>query len=68
MLFNLMTAHWQIQGNSEQAITYAKQALEHTKAPEHLDLHIVAHYFLGVAYHNIGQYDQAIAHLSERYL
>ncbi|PYJ79316.1 MAG: hypothetical protein DME69_05220 [Verrucomicrobia bacterium] len=59
-LLNLMTAHWQIQGNSEQAITCANQALNHTKAPEHLDLHIVAHYFLGVAHHNVGQYDQAI--------
>jgi class 3 adenylate cyclase/tetratricopeptide (TPR) repeat protein len=60
MLFNFMTAHSQIQGNSEQAINYANQALNHTKAPEHIDLHIVAHYFLGVAYHNVGQYDQAI--------
>jgi tetratricopeptide (TPR) repeat protein len=60
MLFNFMTAHAQIQGNSEQAINYASQALNHTKAVEHLDLHIVAHYFLGVAYHNVGQYDQAI--------
>jgi class 3 adenylate cyclase/tetratricopeptide (TPR) repeat protein len=59
-LLNLMTAHWQIQGDSEQAITCANQALDHTKMPEHLDLHIVAHYFLGVAHHNVGQYDQAI--------
>jgi tetratricopeptide (TPR) repeat protein len=56
-----MTAHWQLQGNSEQAIACANQALNHTKAPAHLDLHIVAHYFLGVAHHNIGQYDQAIS-------
>ena len=61
MLFNFMTAHAQIQGNSEQAINYANQALDHTKAAEHLDLHIVALYFLGVAYHNVGQYDQAIS-------
>jgi len=62
-LLNLMTAHWQIQGNSEQAISCANQALNHTRAPEHLDLHIVAHYFLGVAHHNVGQYDQAIGAL-----
>ena len=67
MLFNFMTAHWQLQGNSEQAIASAHQALNHTKAPEHLDLHIVAHYFLGVAYHNVGQYDQAVG-LLERAL
>jgi len=59
-VFNLMTAHWQLQGNSEQAIASAREALNHTKAPEHLDLHIVANYFLGVAHHNIGQYDQAV--------
>ena len=59
-VFNLMTAHCNLAGNSEQAVTYAKQALNHTKASEHLDLHIVAHYFLGVAYHNLGQYDQAV--------
>ena len=56
-VFNLMTAHWNLAGNSEHAIMSAKQALNHTRAPEHLDLHIVAHYFLGVAYHNLGQYD-----------
>jgi tetratricopeptide (TPR) repeat protein len=59
-VFNLMTAHWQLQGNSEQAIASARQALDHTRAPEHLALHIVANYFLGVAHHNIGQYDQAV--------
>ncbi|PYV80937.1 MAG: hypothetical protein DMG05_30785, partial [Acidobacteria bacterium] len=63
-VLNLMTAHCQIQGKSEQAIMSAKQALDHTKAPEHLDLHIVAHYFLGVAYHNVGQYDEAISVLN----
>ncbi len=59
-VFNLMTAHCNLAGNSEQAVTYAKQALNHTRASEYLDLHIVAHYFLGVAYHNLGQYDQAV--------
>jgi class 3 adenylate cyclase/tetratricopeptide (TPR) repeat protein len=62
-VFNLMTAHCNLAGNSEQAVTYAKQALEHTKASEHLDLHVVAHYFLGVAHHNLGQYDQAVSML-----
>src|SRR5262249_29219900 len=60
-VFNLMTAHWQLQGNSEEAIASAREALNHRRAPEHLDLHIVANYFLGVAHHNIGQYDQAVS-------
>jgi class 3 adenylate cyclase/tetratricopeptide (TPR) repeat protein len=59
MLFNFMTAFWNLEGNSEQAVTSGKQALEYTKGPQHLDLNIVAHYFLGVAYHNLGMYFQA---------
>jgi class 3 adenylate cyclase/tetratricopeptide (TPR) repeat protein len=59
-VFNLMTAHWNLTGNSQEAIASARQAIQHTKAREHLDLHIVAHYFLGVAHHNLGQYDGAI--------
>jgi class 3 adenylate cyclase/tetratricopeptide (TPR) repeat protein len=59
MLFNFMTAFWNLEGNSEQAVTSGKQALEYTKGPQQLDLNIVAHYFLGVAYHNLGMYSQA---------
>jgi class 3 adenylate cyclase/tetratricopeptide (TPR) repeat protein len=59
-IFNLLTAHWNIAGNSEQAILSAKEALVHTKAPENIDSHIVAHYFLGVAHHNLGQYEEAV--------
>jgi class 3 adenylate cyclase/tetratricopeptide (TPR) repeat protein len=59
-ILNLMTAHWNIAGNSEQAILSAKEALVHTKAPENIDSHIVAHYFLGVAHHNLGQYEEAV--------
>jgi tetratricopeptide (TPR) repeat protein len=59
-IFNFMTAHWNLSGDSERAIASGMQALQHTNAPEHLDLHIVAHYFLGAAYHTVGQYGQAI--------
>ena len=59
-IFNLMTAHWNLAGNSERAILSAKEALDHTRAPENIDLHIVAHYFLGVAHHNLGQYEDAV--------
>ena len=60
MVFNLIAAHWNLAGKSERAIISGKQALHHTKAAEHLDLHIVAHYFLGAAYHSVGQYDEAV--------
>ena len=60
-IFNLMTAHWNLAGNSERAILSAKEALDQTRAPENIDLHIVAHYFLGVAHHNLGQYEDAVA-------
>jgi tetratricopeptide (TPR) repeat protein len=59
-VFNLITAHWNLTGNSQEAIASANQAIQHTGAQEHLDLHIVAHYFLGVAHHNVGQYQAAI--------
>ena len=59
-IFNLMTAHWNIAGNSERAVLSAREALDHTRAPENIDLHIVAHYFLGVAFHNLGRYEQAV--------
>jgi tetratricopeptide (TPR) repeat protein len=59
-ILNLITAHWNIAGNSEQAILSANEALVHTRAPENIDGHIVAHYFLGVAHHNLGQYQQAV--------
>ncbi|MDZ4346797.1 MAG: tetratricopeptide repeat protein [Candidatus Binatia bacterium] len=59
-IFNLMTAHWNLAGNSERAILSAKEALDQTRAPENIDLHIVAHYFLGVAHHNLGQYEDAV--------
>jgi class 3 adenylate cyclase/tetratricopeptide (TPR) repeat protein len=64
-LFNLMTAHWNLAGNAEHAIASGEEALEHTKGPEHLDLHIVTHYFLGAAYHNLGQFDQAVGVLEQ---
>jgi class 3 adenylate cyclase/tetratricopeptide (TPR) repeat protein len=59
MLYNFMTAFWNLEGNSERAVTSGKQALEYTEGPEQLDLSIVAHYFLGVAYHNLGFYSEA---------
>ncbi len=59
-VLNLITAHWNIAGNSERAVVSAKEAVNYTKAPENIDIHIVAHYFLGVAYHNLGLYDPAV--------
>jgi class 3 adenylate cyclase/tetratricopeptide (TPR) repeat protein len=59
-IYNLMTAHWNLAGNSERAIVSAKEALNHTQAPAHINLNIVAHYFLGVAHHNLGQYEEAV--------
>jgi class 3 adenylate cyclase/tetratricopeptide (TPR) repeat protein len=62
-VLNLITAHWNLTGNSEEATISAKQAIQHTEAQEYRDLHIVAHYFLGVAEHNLGNYDAAVAAL-----
>ena len=59
-LFNLITAHWNLAGNPEQAIASGTEALNHTRAPENIDLRIVTHYFLGAAFHNYGQFHKAI--------
>jgi tetratricopeptide (TPR) repeat protein len=59
-ILNLITAHWNIAGNSEKAVLCAKEALLYTQAPESIDSRIVAHYFLGVAHHNLGQYREAV--------
>ena len=59
-LFNLITAHWNLAGNPEQAIASGTEALNHTRAPENIDLRIVTHYFLGAAFHNLGQFHKAV--------
>lgn len=64
-LFNLITAHWNLAGDAERAIASGNEALIHTKALEYRDLNIVAHYFLGGSYHNLGQFDQAIGELKQ---
>ena len=62
-LFTWMTAHWNLDGNSEQAVITGKQALEHTFGPKNIESNIVAHNWLGVAYHNLGQFEPSIDEL-----
>ena len=62
-LLTWMTAHWNLAGNSEQAMITGKEALEHTKGHENIDSNIVAHNWLGVAYHNLGRFRDSIDEL-----
>jgi class 3 adenylate cyclase/tetratricopeptide (TPR) repeat protein len=62
-LLTWMTAHWNLAGNSEQAVITGKQALEHTSGPKNFESNIVAHNWLGVAYHNLGQFGPSIHEL-----
>jgi class 3 adenylate cyclase/tetratricopeptide (TPR) repeat protein len=64
-LFTWMTAYWNLEGNSGQAVITGKQALEHTVGPKNIESNIVAHYFLGVAYHNLGQFESSIDELKK---
>ena len=64
-LFTWMTAHWNLEGNSEQAVITGKQALEHTFGPKNIESNIVAHNWLGVAYHNLGQFEPSIDELKK---
>jgi class 3 adenylate cyclase/tetratricopeptide (TPR) repeat protein len=62
-LLTWMTAHWNLAGNSEQAVITGKQALEHTSRSKNIESNIVAHNWLGVAYHNLGQFGPSIHEL-----
>jgi predicted ATPase/class 3 adenylate cyclase len=58
-IFQLMTAHWNLEGNTERAIASGREALRHATESEHIDLQISARYFLGAAHHSIGRYKDA---------
>jgi class 3 adenylate cyclase/tetratricopeptide (TPR) repeat protein len=62
-LFTWMTSYWNLMGKSEQAVIAGRQALEHTVGPKNIESNIVAHYFLGVAYHNLGEFQRSIDEL-----
>jgi tetratricopeptide (TPR) repeat protein len=64
-LFTCMTAHWNLQGNSEQAVTTGKQALKYCIGHRNIDTMVVAHNWLGVAYHNLGQFNLSICEIKE---
>ena len=58
-VFQLMTAHWNLEGNTERAIASGREALRHATESDHIDLQISARYFLGAAHHSIGRYKDA---------
>ena len=62
-LFTWMTAYWNLAGKSEQAVIAGKQALEHSAGRKKSDSNIVARYFLGIAYNNLGQFELSIQEL-----
>jgi tetratricopeptide (TPR) repeat protein len=64
-LFTWMTAYWNLAGNSEQAVITGLQALEHTAGPKNIESNIVAHNWLGVAYHNLGDFKRSIDELEK---
>ena len=62
-LLTWMTAHWNLAGNSERAVITGKEALDHTIGEKNIDANIVAHNWLGVAYHNLGQFKASVEEL-----
>ena len=64
-LLTFMTAHWNLEGNSEQAVITGKQALKYIVGQKNIDSNIVAHNWLGVAYHNLGQFEPSIDELNK---
>jgi class 3 adenylate cyclase/tetratricopeptide (TPR) repeat protein len=66
-LLTFMTAHWNLEGNSEQAVITGKEALKYIVAQTNIDSNIVAHNWLGVAYHNLGQFESSIDELRKAF-
>src|SRR4029077_2615596 len=64
-LLTFKTAHWNLEGNSEQAVITGKQALKYIVGQSNIDSNIVAHNWLGVAYHNLGQFEPSIDELNK---
>jgi class 3 adenylate cyclase/tetratricopeptide (TPR) repeat protein len=62
-LLTWITAHWNLAGNSERAVLTAREALDHTIGEKNIDSNIVAHNWLGVAYHNLGQFKASVEEL-----
>ena len=64
-LYTFMTAHLNLAGNSGQAVITGKQALQYSVGQKNIDSNIVAHNWLGVAYHNLGQFEASIDELQK---
>jgi class 3 adenylate cyclase/tetratricopeptide (TPR) repeat protein len=62
-LFTFVTSHWNLVGHSEKAVITGKQALQYCLGGKNIDSRIVAHNWLGVAYHNLGQFRSSIEEL-----
>jgi len=62
-LYTFVTAHWNLEGSSEQAVIAGKEALKYTVGRSSSDANIVAHNWLGVAYNNLGQFGFSIEEL-----
>jgi tetratricopeptide (TPR) repeat protein len=59
--FNFLSGYYGLMGEHNRSIEFGKRALDINRHDS--ELNIVTHYYLGLAYHHVGLFDESIASL-----
>jgi tetratricopeptide (TPR) repeat protein len=60
-VINFLNSYYGLMGEHRRSIEFGTRALQINR--DDVELNAVTHYYIGLAYHHIGQYDQSIASL-----
>jgi class 3 adenylate cyclase/tetratricopeptide (TPR) repeat protein len=60
-VINFLNSYYGLMGEHHRSIEFGTRALQINR--DDVELNAVTHYYMGLAYHHIGQYDQSIASL-----
>jgi class 3 adenylate cyclase/tetratricopeptide (TPR) repeat protein len=60
-VINFLNSYYGLMGEHHRSIEFGTRGLQINR--DDVELNTVTHYYMGLAYHHIGQYDQAIAFL-----
>jgi len=61
-VINFLNSYYGLMGEHQRSIEFGTRGLQINR--DDVELNTVTHYYMGLAYHHIGQYDQSIASLS----
>jgi tetratricopeptide (TPR) repeat protein len=64
-VYAVMSIHFWVAGDVDRAIAYGRRALALAAALGHIGLQALAHFSLGRAYYDVGDYAQAVASLEQ---